>query len=558
MWVLLTALPALAALEDEVAADFEPLDGYVVMKEGEEFIIDLDAGHGLQQGDIFAVAGPGKEIIHPVTKKVLGKLESVKGVLKVTRINSGYSFARALDGADEIRRADPIRRNTLLPAVFWDYSGNGEPLFLKLQEKLPQLKWVEYHQAQKQRPQEPEAATAAENALTFVLTEDRLEVRDPEFILMRQYPTGAAVSQSAKTPVKPAPAVAVTPEPQKSAAPAAKAPVVTPEFNKVQTIATMPNTSLMADFLWKDGVLWIASTNGATIETFQLKNELIPVASARPAIQARVLAVHWWVPVASGQPHIAVTTWNDNAVSSLIYRMADSRLLAVADGISRILGAFDTDGNGTPETLLGQNYDGEEFFGQRISRLELSGSGVRTAPLDLKLPRRFPVIGSLIADLTGDGRLENAFIRNRILFVFSGRDRLYKSIKKMGGTLSFLTYDADPSFEQDPKTETAAFELSPLAVDLNGDGNNELVAVASERSMLGVVGIAPGLNKTWVNVFKYADGRFSSGRLGEEFELALQGISLDQKRLLLIATEPGGMMDPHRSVSYILEYGLAP
>jgi hypothetical protein len=560
IWLLvaLTSLPAVAALEDEVAGDFKPLDGYVVMKEGGEFIIDLDASHGVQPGEVFAVAGPGKEIIHPVTKKVLGKLESVKGVLKVTRIQNGFSFARALDGADEIRRADPIRRNAILPAVFWDYTGKGESLFRKLQEKMPQLKWGEYHQTQKQRPAEPRLTAATENALIFVLTEDRLEVRDPEFVLMRQYPIGTAASQPTTAPVTPAPAVAVTPDTQKSGAPAATAPVVTPEFNKVQTIATMPNTSLMADFLWKDGTLWIASTNGATIETFQLKNDLIPVASARPALQARILAVHWWVPVGSGQAHITVTTWNDDAVYSLIYRMEDSRLVMVADGISRILGAFDTDGNGMPETLLSQNYDGEEFFGQRISRLELSGSGVRNAPLDLKLPRRFPVIGSLIADLTGDGSPESAFIRNRILFIFNGRERLYKSIKKMGGTLSFLTYDADPSFEQDPKTETAAFELSPLAVDLDGDGKNELVAVASERSMLGTVGIAPGLNKTWVNVFKYADGRFSSGKLGEEFELALQGISLDRKRLLLVATEPGGMMDRNRSASYILKYGLAP
>ena len=35
MGVVLTSLPALAALEDRVAADFEPLDGYVVMKEGD-------------------------------------------------------------------------------------------------------------------------------------------------------------------------------------------------------------------------------------------------------------------------------------------------------------------------------------------------------------------------------------------------------------------------------------------------------------------------------------------------------------------------------------------
>ena len=558
MLILLTSVPALAALEDEVAGDFEPLDGYVVMKEGDEFIIDLDASHGLRPGDIFAVAGPGKEIIHPVTKKVLGKLESVKGVLKVTRIKSGYSFARALDGDSEIRRADPIRRNAILPAVFWDYSGNGEPLFRKLQEKMPQFKWVEYHKAQKQRPSEPKATAATKNAFTFVFTDDQLEVRDPEFILVRQYRTGPAVSQPTTAPVKPAPAVVVTPAPKTSTAPAATAPVVSPEYNKVQTIATMPNTSLMADFLWKDGALWVASTNGAIIEIFQMNNELIPVANARPAIQARVLALHWWVPAATNHPHIAVTTWDDNAVSSLIYRLQDDQLIAVVQGISRILGTFDIDSDGMPETLLSQNYDGEGFFGQRISRLELSGSGVRTASLDMKLPRRFPVIGSLIADLTGDGSLENAFIRNRILFVFNGRERLYKSIKKMGGTVSFLTYDADASFEQNPKTETAAFELSPLAVDLDGDGNKELVAVASERSMVGTVGIAPGLNKSWVNIFKYEDGRFSSGKLGEEFELALQGISLNQKRMLLVGTEPGGILDKNRSASYLLRYGLAP
>ena len=558
MLFVLTSLPALAALEDEVAGDFEPLDGYVVMKEGDEFIIDLDTSHGLQPGDIFAVVGPGKEIVHPVTKKVLGKLESIKGVLKVTRIKSGYSFARALDGADDIRRADPIRRNAILPAVFWDYSGNGEPFYRKLQKKIPQLKWVEYQRAQKQRPPEPKATTATENALTFIYTENQLEVRDPEFILVRRYPTGPKVSQPTTAPVKPAPAVIVTPAPKTSTAPAVTAPMVSPEYNKVQTIATMPSTSLMADFLWRDGTLWVASTNGAAIEIFQFGQELVPVASARPATQARVLAIHWWVPAASNKPHLAVTTWNDNAVSSLIYRLQDDRLMVVEQGIARILGTFDIDSDGMPETLLSQNYDGEGFFGQRISRLELSGGGVRTASLDMELPRRFPVIGSLIADLTGDGSLENAFIRNRILFIFNGRDQLYKSIKKMGGTVSFLTYDADASFEQNPKTETAAFELSPLAVDLDGDGNNELVAVASERSIIGTVGIAPGLNKSWVNIFKYADGRFSSGKLGEEFELALQGISLNKKRMLLVGTEPGGIVDKNRSASYLLRYGLAP
>ncbi|MBW2409475.1 MAG: hypothetical protein JRF72_06715, partial [Deltaproteobacteria bacterium] len=119
----LTSPLAFGTVEDDIARDFGPIAGYVVMQEGGEFIIDLDASHGIRLGDIFAVVGPGKEIVHPVSQKVLGRLETVKGVLKVTRLAGGYSFARALDESPAISRGDAIRRYALLPAIFWDYSG---------------------------------------------------------------------------------------------------------------------------------------------------------------------------------------------------------------------------------------------------------------------------------------------------------------------------------------------------------------------------------------------------------------------------------------------------
>ena len=126
------------------------------------------------------------------------------------------------------------------------------------------------------------------------------------------------------------------------------------------------------------------------------------------------------------------------------------------------------------------------------------------------------------------------------------------------GSISFLTYDAYPGSEINPKTATAAFEVSPLAVDIDGDGKKELLAVGSERSVIGSLGISPGLNKTWVGVLRYKDGRFTSGKLGEEFELALQGLTIHQRQLLLVATEPGDFMDRHREASYILRYAVAP
>ena len=251
-----------------------------------------------------------------------------------------------------------------------------------------------------------------------------------------------------------------------------------------------------------------------------------------------------------------VTTWQDNTVVGLIFRLAANRLNPLPARISRILGTFDLDADGLPETLLGQNFDGETFFGQHIRRLALDGNDVRTASLDMKLPRRFPVLGSQLADLTGDGQLENAFIRNSILYIFSGKKRLYKSVKKMGGTLSFLTYDVDPSF-QEPKHTTAAFEISPVAADVNADGRKELLASASERSILGSLRISSGLTKTYVSILKYDNGLFSSGTLGEEFEMALQGITFNQQRLLIVATELGDLYSKGYK-SHLLAYSLAP
>ncbi len=552
IFMVLTTLPAPAAVEDDIAHDFGPLAGYVVMKENGEFIIDLDASHGIRLGDIFAVVGPGKKIVHPVSKKVLGKLETVKGILKVTRLAGGYSFTRALDGSPAIKRGDAIRRYALLPAIFWDYSGSGEPIYAQLQQMLPQLKWREYDQTQQQRPSQPKPTAATADALTFIYAQDELVVRDPEFKELRRYSWG-----SASVPIKTAPKAPVAAAPAAPRLPStARAPVITPAYKQVQHIAELPNTSLMADFLFIDGNLLIASTNGTLIEIFKVTHELETVGSSKPPIPAQVLALKWWVPTGAEKPHLAVTTWEDNTVVGLIFRLEGNQLRPLSIRIPRILGAFDLDADGLPETLLSQDFDGETFYGERITHLELTGDKIRTASLKMKLPRRFPVLGSLLADLTGDGNLENAFIRNGNLYVFNGKRRIYKSVKKMGGTLSFLTYDVDPSFQQ-PKTTTAAFEISPVAVDLNADGHNELLASASDRTILGSLRINSGLTKAWIGIFKYEDGRFTTGTLGEELELALQGITLNKQRLLVVATEPVDFKG-EGGKSYLLAYSLAP
>ena len=45
--VAFLCIPTQAAVIDQVARDFKPMSGYVIMKAGSEYLIDLDAGKGI-------------------------------------------------------------------------------------------------------------------------------------------------------------------------------------------------------------------------------------------------------------------------------------------------------------------------------------------------------------------------------------------------------------------------------------------------------------------------------------------------------------------------------
>jgi hypothetical protein len=564
-------IAANAAVIDEITKDFEPISGYVVMSDGGEFIIDLDDTQGISTGDIFSVIKPGKKIVHPVTKKVLGTLEEVKGLLKVTRTKSGYSFARPVGKATNIKRGDPIRRYGNLPALFWDYTGKGLSFFIQLQKALTDLKWMDYNSAQNSRPTKPGANSETRESLTFILTDSVIEVRDPEFEMIRSYGYPASLSKRAPEPstttkvaTATAPAVAATrPKPAtsgKTPAPTrqetAGVKTVSPFFSEVQTVANLPSVSLITDFINYGDRLLMASSNGKRIQIFETADELKLIAEGGTDYPVQVLSLKWWAPGKGKILYLAATVWSDrdHKVRGNLYRLDNGSLKLLVQNIPRILGTFDSNGDGLPETLLGQEFEGETFFGRRLSELNLKGNKVSYRKPNIQFPRNFTVLGSVFADVTGDGQIETIYVRKGILYVYAGKKRLYKSPKQMGGSLSFLTYDIDPT-AKDVQTTTVEFEISPVVQDLDSDGYPEILAVASDRNLLGSLSITTGVKKSWLAVFRYQSGRFESGSLGNELDKPLQGLTVDQQRVLVVATEPGNIMGEGAN-SHLLAYSL--
>jgi len=187
--VLLCTLPAFAGFREDVARDLGPKTASLIAPAptGEEWLIDVDANAGVQTGDLFAVIVKGAPVVNPLTKKTIGNLETVKAVLRVTKVKNGYSYAEVVSGKGDFKAGEEARRFAGLPALFWDYAGDGEGVFAQLQGALPELNWQSYAAAQAGKPAQPRPVPNMAPGLIFVFNDKGLGVKDQAFQPLRFY-----------------------------------------------------------------------------------------------------------------------------------------------------------------------------------------------------------------------------------------------------------------------------------------------------------------------------------------------------------------------------------
>ena len=547
---------------DKIARDFSSISGYLVQQAGEEYIIDLDASNGISPGDVFSISSKDKEIIHPVTGKVIGYLEKVKALLAVTRTASGYSFARLLAGSKKPERGDVIRRYDKVPALFWDYTGQGQDMFTRLQSAIRQLEWVNYDSSQAIRPATPSSpAKDHTNSLIFILQKDRLEVRGPDFGILHAYGTEPAPIKAIQTtqPAKTPPVLALKmPEPDTEPVlnHSSKQTVRFEEsFPELQTLANFSRPTAMADFVpTKEGKL-LAVTDGVQVTLYLVTDRSKRLSTLKLDHPGQILALGWWQPNEDGPLYLAVNTYYDRSVWGYLFVRKGNRMTAFHKIIPRIFGTFDRNADGIPETLLAQEFDRDELFGSRKWQGRIAGNEITWSDPSLDFPRHFNVIGSCLGDLTGDGHPETAFIHNGKLFIYSGQQPLFKSSVPVGGSGSVLVYDKDTS-PQNLMSNSAVFEIKPQVRDVDGDGRNELIVVSMDMGFLGKV--SPGIGgggQSRLAVFKYKQNRFVNGTLGEMVEGHIQGMDIEADRVLMVVSK-SSLIFKHGGKSSLLFFDL--
>ncbi len=541
------ATNSIATTLTEIVKDMMPIEALVVEANGNQIILNLGSNAGVHKNDLFTVFSPGRQLTDPKTGKVLGQIESRTGIVSVTKVETAFSFARPLGRIASVKRGDKLVRFKDLTAVARDTTGKAEHFIFELQQKLQSLDWQDN--------------PAPKVELTFIHDKKMLKVMNKQGRIIREYQLTASAKQSSASA-----STSVAPVYATSAAPVAAAAIAPADNGKIrydmQTYGynhngSLPFSAIMGDFLMIDQQMHLAVIQKNELAVYQVqKNSLTLVAkTSTPLIKQ--LAVCWWQP-GPDTIYIGVTGYDtdEEEISSSIFRYSNGTITNVKNQLPWILNSSDLDGDGHPETMLAQDFDRDIFFGRRIVQLHLTGNTIKTTRYKAKLPLSFHVTGGTVFQSSPNSSPKAAYIAGNKLHIAQGSREIYTSSKEMGGSGSALRYVQNPG-DFNPLFSTANIEVRPLAVDIDNDGNREILVASADLSSFTTVGGGNNIKKSWLSVLKMTKaGTYMKGKIGGAYDQYIQAIGAANGTVYLLTVNPVGLFSQDQGGSQLLALPL--
>jgi hypothetical protein len=162
-------------------------------------------------------------------------------------------------------------------------------------------------------------------------------------------------------------------------------------------------------------------------------------------------------------------------LTSFILTTRGGKPAVVAKDLSEILLAVDPTGDGIKKTLWVQRYSPDTFFtpGQ-ADRMALR-NGALVSDGTVRVPSTFRATGATFSSIGGKGTRSLAYIDefNRLRIAFGGEET-WRSSSPVGGG-AHLQVEVVKQIERGGRSYFYFMQPMPLAVDLDGDGVEEIV-----------------------------------------------------------------------------------
>jgi hypothetical protein len=239
----------------------------------------------------------------------------------------------------------------------------------------------------------------------------------------------------------------------------------------------------------KDQIPRLLMTNGVKLFQYRLVNQALELEwSYDPGAFGRLFSLQLADLDADGIFEVVVNRFHpQTGLISYILSVKDGKPRLLADNIQSILLAVDQDGDGIKETLLGQLFNSDRFFsaGQAERYTLKDGALVSAGPV--RVPAGFRATGAILSNIAGKETRALVFVDERQRLQISvGGEETWRSSTAVGSGGVVVDYPRVVS----GMTMSSLFKMEPfpLAVDLDGDGIEEIVVPQNQtEGLLAVV-----------------------------------------------------------------------
>jgi hypothetical protein len=512
-------------LVDQISALYPVIKTDVVEVSGERVILAAGRAAGVQPGVELATFREGRELYHPTTKKLLGRTEEPLGRVVIREVFENYSVAAPVDGklpapGDQARVSAGKIVLTVVPLSSGastrvvdsatqefvqelDRTGRfrvviGDQVAAYLaREKVPAVDFMNGRGVR-----EAQQSTKAGNLLALHFTTEQgkpwVDVRvfsatRSEVLLQTAVSVPASV---ARRPTRDyssgGGAGEVKVEKRSLLAKLLSGDFETHQYSAgaaaipIRQLATFPFivTSLDVVTQPKDRIPRLAVTDGRRVFQYRLDHQTLTAEWTYDRLMVgSILNVQLADLNGDGVLEVVVNRQDHKAgMLSYILTTRDDKPVLLAEDIPYILVAVDEKGEGSRRVLWGQSYSEEKFYGK---------GGAKRFALDEKakdisvvgpaaVNEQFRALGVTFCNIAGKDQRVMAFVDERSrLVIAQGSVQMWRSLTPVGGGGLAKAHLRDSIFN----TQVDKFlpvEPHPVAVDLDGDGVDEIVVPVNQ------------------------------------------------------------------------------
>lgn len=495
---------------DSLTTDLSRIEGSLLTTSDGRILINKGKTSGVHKGDLWTISEPGESIKDPVTGKMLGQLSTPIAHCRTVKVEQEFSeiTCTCIQSNCKPKQGQIARRFDEIPVIFQDSTGEGTGLYELMRSKLPHLKW--------------EAYTRIQGTFTPPAQMDRVFVHAaPDMVTIWSGGETVALYKTSS----------LLPKTQASAPSAGTGPIPGIKGSNTQLTYESFRHVGSLDFL-VDHVELAKLDASNNLYFIYLSKRTI---SIQPAGKPERFSYSY-----DGFGEVlGISVGTDGLIALNIYipkegfksrilRFNGDHIEIAAKNIPYMMAFFDLDGNGTKETLIGQNFDKEDLFGAAIHKLAISGNDV-VKKESFTVPASWNVNGAFIADINGNGTLDYGYYNvGKKLVVYERNRLIYESAEPLGGSIKSIQVEPTLPGISNPKTFII---WSPPAVVKTGE--TSIVAIAAnDNTFWNMVGGPP--SKGTVGILYPTGGRLVLRKLNTAFDGPVQSVFTYKDELYVV------------------------